>query len=99
MLQRREFRAASPYRVSTDFRDIRNSTGRIVTRRLLCASNEDGWLASRPTRFSVCTVRVVNAQELESLASEFEVIDGLGLTDEEEWIYCGMILSRIQKAG
>ncbi len=39
-----------------------------------------------------------NVQELDNLENEFSVIDGnLGLTDEEQWIYCGMILSRIQK--
>jgi len=39
-----------------------------------------------------------NAQELDGLESEFKQIDGnLGLTNEEQWIYGGMILSRIQK--
>ncbi len=39
-----------------------------------------------------------NAQELDGLESEFKIIDGnLGLTNEEQWIYCGMILSRMQK--
>lgn len=39
-----------------------------------------------------------SAQELDSLANEFKVIDGeLGLTAEEQWIFCGMILSRLQK--
>ena len=38
-----------------------------------------------------------NAQELDNLVSEFGLIDGnLGLTDEEQWIYCALILSRIQ---
>ncbi|MCA9801289.1 MAG: hypothetical protein KC777_04855 [Cyanobacteria bacterium HKST-UBA02] len=38
-------------------------------------------------------------RELDSLASEFGLIDGnLGLTDEERWIYLGLILSRAQKA-
>lgn len=37
-------------------------------------------------------------QELDSLDNEYKLIDGnLGLTDEEKWIYCGLILSRIQK--
>ncbi|MBX9696325.1 MAG: hypothetical protein K2Z81_28315, partial [Cyanobacteria bacterium] len=37
-------------------------------------------------------------QELDSLANEYKLIDGsLGLTNEEQWIYCGMILSRFQK--
>lgn len=39
-----------------------------------------------------------SAQEIDNLAKEFELIDGnLGLTNEEQWIYCGTILSRIQK--
>ncbi|MBC7998829.1 MAG: hypothetical protein IAF58_12845 [Leptolyngbya sp.] len=39
-----------------------------------------------------------NAQELDTLVKQFELIDGnLGLTDEEKWIYGGLILSRIQK--
>jgi len=39
-----------------------------------------------------------NAQTLASLEKEFALIDGnLGLTDEEQWIYCGMIMSRMQK--
>jgi hypothetical protein len=39
-----------------------------------------------------------NAQELESLVDDYKVIDGnLGLTEEEQWIYCGMILNEIQK--
>lgn len=38
-----------------------------------------------------------NAQELDNLESAFKLIDGnLGLTNEEQWIYCAMILSRIQ---
>ncbi len=38
------------------------------------------------------------SQELDSLGNELKLIDGnLGLTDEEQWISCGMILSRIQK--
>lgn len=39
-----------------------------------------------------------NAQELDSLVNESTLIDGnLGLTNEEKWIYCGTILSRLQK--
>lgn len=39
-----------------------------------------------------------NTQELDGLVSDYELIDGnLGLTNEEQWIYCGMILSRIEK--
>lgn len=39
-----------------------------------------------------------NAQELDALVKEFELIDGnLGLTDEENWIYGALILSRMQK--
>lgn len=38
-----------------------------------------------------------NAQELDGLVNDFTLLDGnLGLTDEERWIYCGMILSRFQ---
>lgn len=38
-----------------------------------------------------------HAQELDNLESAFKLIDGnLGLTHEEQWIYCAMILSRIQ---
>ncbi len=38
------------------------------------------------------------AQELDALVNDFVLLDGnLGLTDEERWIFCGMILSRIQK--
>jgi len=37
-------------------------------------------------------------QELDSLAGEFALLDGnLGLSEEEQWIYCGVILSRLQK--
>ena len=37
-------------------------------------------------------------QELDNLVNEFGLIDGnLGLTDEEQWIYCALILSRIQR--
>lgn len=40
-----------------------------------------------------------STQELDGLEKEFKLIDGqLGLTNEEEWIYCGMILSRIQNS-
>ena len=40
-----------------------------------------------------------NAQELDGLVNESTLIDGnLGLTNEEQWIYCGTILSRLQKA-
>lgn len=40
-----------------------------------------------------------NSQELENLANEFALIDGnLGLTNEEQWIYCGLLLSRFQKS-
>lgn len=36
-------------------------------------------------------------QDLDSLVNEFQLIDGnLGLTAEEQLIYCGLILSRIQ---
>ncbi len=39
-----------------------------------------------------------NAQELDALVNDFTAIDdNLGLTDEERWIYCAVILSRIQK--
>jgi hypothetical protein len=39
-----------------------------------------------------------NAQELDSLVDEYKLLDGnLGLTNEEQWIYCALILSRIQK--
>ncbi len=40
-----------------------------------------------------------NAQELDSLANEFKLLDGnLGLTNEEQWIFGAMILSRLQKS-
>ncbi len=40
-----------------------------------------------------------SAQELDNLGTEFTAInDNLGLTNEEQWIYCGEILSRMQKA-
>lgn len=39
-----------------------------------------------------------NSQELDNLVNDFKLVDGtLGLTEEEQWIYFGMILSRIQK--
>lgn len=39
-----------------------------------------------------------SALELDSLVNEFQLVDGnLGLTEEERWIDCGMILSRFQK--
>lgn len=39
-----------------------------------------------------------NAAEVDSLLKESELIDGnLGLTNEEQWIYCGAILARLQK--
>jgi hypothetical protein len=39
------------------------------------------------------------AQELDGLVNESTLIDGnLGLTNEEQWIYCGSILSRFQKS-
>jgi hypothetical protein len=39
------------------------------------------------------------SQELDSLANGFKLLDGnLGLTNEEQWIYCGTILSRLQKS-
>lgn len=39
------------------------------------------------------------AQDLENLANDFKLIDGnLGLTNEEQWIFSGMILSRLQKS-
>lgn len=39
------------------------------------------------------------AQEVNGLVNESTLIDGnLGLTNEEQWIYCGTILSRLQKA-
>ncbi len=39
-----------------------------------------------------------NAQELDTLVNEFKLIDGnLGLTNEEQWIYCALILSRFQR--
>ncbi len=38
------------------------------------------------------------AHDLENLANDFKLIDGnLGLTNEEQWIFSGMILSRLQK--
>ncbi len=38
-----------------------------------------------------------NVRELDSLVNECQLIDGnLGLTEEERWIDCGMILSRFQ---
>lgn len=40
-----------------------------------------------------------NVQDLDDLAKEWALIDGnLGLTNEEQWIYCGTILSRYQKS-
>lgn len=49
-----------------------------------------GWMRKPPSNDST--------QELDSLANEYELLDGnLGLTNEERWIYCGMILSQIQK--
>ena len=40
-----------------------------------------------------------NAKELDNLVNEFGLIDGnLGLSNEEQWIYCGTILSRYQKS-
>jgi len=40
-----------------------------------------------------------NAKELEGLETDFTLInDNLGLTNEEQWIYTGVILSRLQKA-
>jgi len=40
-----------------------------------------------------------NAQELDDLVNDFALLDdNLGLTEEEQWIYSGMILSRIQKS-
>lgn len=39
-----------------------------------------------------------NAQELDNLVKDFDLIDGnLGLTNEEQWIYLGDILSRVEK--
>lgn len=39
-----------------------------------------------------------NAQELDALVNEFKLIDGnLGLTNEEQWIFCALILSRFQR--
>ena len=39
-----------------------------------------------------------NAADLDGLVKESELIDGnLGLTNEEQWIYCAAILSRLQK--
>lgn len=38
-------------------------------------------------------------QEVNNLVNEATLIDGnLGLTNEEQWIYCGTILSKIEKA-
>ncbi len=40
-----------------------------------------------------------NAQELDALGTDFTAIDdNLGLTNEEQWIYSGMILSRVEKS-
>ncbi len=39
------------------------------------------------------------AQDLAMLANDFKMIDGnLGLTNEEQWIFSGMILSRLQNS-
>ncbi len=39
-----------------------------------------------------------SAQELDSLANEYELIDGnLGLTNEEQWIYCGRFFPESEK--
>lgn len=39
-----------------------------------------------------------NAQELDALVNDFELVkDQLGLANEEQWIYCAMVLSRLQK--
>ncbi len=39
-----------------------------------------------------------NAKELDDLQNEFALLDdNLGLTNEEQWIYCGAILSRVEK--
>lgn len=39
-----------------------------------------------------------NAADLDGLVKESELIDGnLGLTNEEQWIYCAAVLSRLQK--
>lgn len=49
------------------------------------------WMKKTPTND--------HARELDSLVNEFKLIkDNLGLTVEEQWIYCGMILSRIQNS-
>lgn len=41
-----------------------------------------------------------NTQDLEGLAGESAPIsDKLGLTNEEQWIYCGAIMSRFQNSG
>ncbi len=41
-----------------------------------------------------------NAQELDTLENDHKLVDDtLGLSNEEQWIYCGMILSRYQKSG
>jgi len=38
-----------------------------------------------------------NAQELENLVNDSKLLDGnLGLTNEEKWIFCGLILARFQ---
>jgi len=40
-----------------------------------------------------------HSQDVENLASDFKLIDGnLGLTNEEKWIFSGMILSRLQNS-
>lgn len=37
--------------------------------------------------------------DLDELVSDYELLnDKLGLTEEEQWIYCGMILAKIQKS-
>lgn len=47
------------------------------------------WLRKPPTND--------NAREIASLVNQFNLINGnLGLTEEEQWIFCGMILSRFQ---
>lgn len=39
------------------------------------------------------------AQDLENLSNDLKALDGnLGLTNEEQWIFSGMILSRLQKS-
>lgn len=39
-----------------------------------------------------------SSAEVDNLVKESELIDGnLGLTNEEQWIYCGAILARLQK--